>query len=208
MNATPASHEQDIRRGRVLEYFTLGWNVLEAVVAMGAGWLAGSVALIGFGLDSVIESLSGATLLWRLQAGHRGTQRERQAEKLVGVSFFLLAAYVAGEAGAALWQRESPETSLVGMALAGASLIVMPWLAREKRRVAARLDSRALVADSKQTDLCAWLSAILLAGLALNTGLGWWWADPVAALVMVPIIVREGVVALRGGECGCHGPGH
>lgn len=192
-----------MQRGRRLEYFTIGWNVLEAIVAVGAGWLAGSVALVGFGIDSVIECLSGAALIWRLQTGTGGAARERRAEQLVGFSFFALAAYVAWEAGSDLWRRESPDASFVGIGLAVASLIVMPVLARAKRRVAVALDSRALVADSKQTDLCAWLSAILLGGLALNAGFGWWWADPVAGLIMVPIIVREGVSALRGEPCGC-----
>lgn len=194
---------QATRRGRHLEYFTLGWNVLEAVLAVGAGWLAGSVALVGFGIDSVIESLSGATILWRLQAGASGATRERQAERLVGVSFFVLAVYVAWEAGTDLWRREPPAVSLVGICLAVASLIVMPVLARAKRRVAATLDSRAFLADSKQTDLCAWLSAILLLGLGLNAAFGWWWADPLAGLVMVPIIAREGFLAVRGEPCGC-----
>jgi len=193
---------QATRRGRQLEYFTLGWNVLEAVLAVGAGWLAGSVALVGFGIDSVIESLSGATLLWRLQAGESSAARERQAEWLVGASFFVLAAYVAWEAGADLWRKEPPAVSLVGICLAVASLIVMPVLARAKRRVAATLDSRALLADSKQTDLCAWLSAILLIGLGLNAGFGWWWADPLAGLIMVPIIARDGLAAVRGEPCG------
>ncbi len=194
---------QATRRGRQLEYFTLGWNILEAVVAVGAGWLAGSVALMGFGIDSVIESLSGATLLWRLQAEVSGAARERQAEWLVGASFFALSAYVAWEAGSNLWLGEPPKVSLVGICLAVAALLVMPVLARAKRRVAAELDSRALVADSKQTDLCAWLSAILLLGLGLNAGFGWWWADPIAGLVMVPIIAREGLTAIRGDPCDC-----
>ena len=191
----------DAARGRRLEYFTVGWNVIEAAVAIGAGVKAGSIALVGFGVDSVIESLSGAVLLWRLQAHEADEKRERRALKLVGGTFFVLAAYVAFEAGRDLLRREEPATSLVGIGLAVASLIIMPVLARAKRRVAARLDSRALAADSRQTDLCAWLSAILLGGLGLNALWGWWWADPAAALVMVPIIAREGVQALRGETC-------
>ena len=188
----------DARAGRRLEYFTLGWNLIEAAVAVVAGLLAGSIALIGFGVDSVIESVSGGVLLWRLQAHHADEQRERLAVKLVGVSFLLLAAYVAFEAAETLLRREPPRVSLVGIVLSLASLVVMPLLARAKRRVAARLESRALHADSRQTDLCAWLSAILLGGLTLNALGGWWWADPVAALLMVPIIAREGIEALRG----------
>lgn len=194
-----------VRRGRGLEYLTIGWNVLEAVVSIGAGLLAGSVALVGFGVDSVIESTSGAILLWRLRDGERGEQRERLALRLVGVSFLLLAAYVAFDAVQSLVRREPPEASYLGIGIAALSLIVMPLLARAKRRVAAQLNSRALKADSRQTDLCAYLSAILLGGLILNALFGWWWADPVAALVMLPIIVREGREALRGERCeDCH----
>ncbi len=187
--------------GRRLEYLTLGWNVVEAAVALGAGLIAGSVALTGFGVDSVIESLSGGVLLWRLQAHAADEQRERLALKLVGISFLLLAAYIAFEAGETLLRREPPRVSLVGIGLSVASLAVMPLLARAKRRVAARLESGALRADSRQTDLCAWLSAILLGGLTLNALWGWWWADPVAGLLMVPIIAREGAEALRGEQC-------
>jgi divalent metal cation (Fe/Co/Zn/Cd) transporter len=190
-----------LRRGRLLEYFTLGWNLVEAAVAIVAGGLAGSSALLGFGLDSLIESTSGAVLLWRLQEGIEGERRERLALRLVGVSFLLLAAYVAWEAGRSLWRREVPDDSLIGILLAAVSLAVMPVLARAKRRVARRLGSSALEADSRQTDLCAVLSAILLGGLVLNWALGWWWADPAAALAMVPVIGAEGVRALRGERC-------
>lgn len=193
------------RAGRRLELFTLSWNVIEAAVAIGAGLLAGSVALVGFGADSVIESLSGAVLLWRLQHHVQDEERERRALRLVGISFLILAAYVAWEATHSLLSREEPHASLPGIILAALSVVVMPLLARAKRRVAGRLDSRALHADSRQTDLCAWLSAILLAGLGLNAWLGWWWADPVAAWLMVPIIAREGIEALRGKICtDCH----
>jgi divalent metal cation (Fe/Co/Zn/Cd) transporter len=196
-----AARASDIRAGRRLEYFTLGWNLLEAAVAVGAGIFAGSIALVGFGVDSLIESLSGATLLWRLQSHEADERREQLALRLVGVSFLVLAAYVAFEAVKSLYLRELPEASIVGIVLAVLSLIVMPLLARAKRKVATRLESRALHADSRQTDLCAYLSAILLGGLGLNALVGWWWADPVAALIMVPIIAREGVEALRGDDC-------
>lgn len=200
-----ALRDANVRRGRLLEYLTIGWNVLEAVFAIGAGVFAGSVALIGFGVDSIIETSSGAVLLWRLRDGERGEQRERAALRLVGVSFLLLAAYVAFDAGRALVTREPPEASYVGIGVAALSLVVMPLLARAKRRVAARLNSRAMRADSRQTDLCAYLSAILLAGLGLNALFGWWWADPLAGLLMAPIIAREGVEALRGETCDdCH----
>lgn len=196
---------EHIAAGRRLEYVTLGWNCFEAGIAIGAGWVAGSISLTGFGIDSVIESLSGAVLLWRLRGNDDAERREPRALKLVGVSFLVLAGYIAWEATAALLQREPPEASLIGIGLAVASLIAMPVLARAKRRVAARLGSRALEADSRQTDLCGYLSGILLGGLALNAWLGWWWADPVAAWVMVPIVAREGVEALRGeSACQCH----
>jgi divalent metal cation (Fe/Co/Zn/Cd) transporter len=190
-------------RARRLEYLTLGWCFLEAVVGIGAGLLAGSVALLGFGLDSVVEGSSALVMLWRFQDGGGGLHREERALKLVGACFMLLAAWILFEAARSLLHHQAPEESVVGIALAAASIVVMPLLARAKRRVAGDADSRALVADSHQTDLCAYLSVLLLAGLALNAWLGWWWADPVAALVMVPIIANEGVEALRGETCEC-----
>ncbi len=194
-----------VRRGRALEYLTIGWNAVEAVAAIGAGAWAGSIALVGFGVDSVIESSSGAILLWRLREGEDGEKRERVALRLVGISFLLLAAYVAFDAVKSLFMREPPEASYVGIAIAALSLLVMPLLARAKRRVAAQLKSRAMRADSRQTDICAYLSAILLCGLALNAAFGWWWADPVAGLLMTPIIAKEGFEALRGETCDdCH----
>lgn len=201
------ARDSDVRRGRRLEYLTVGWNLCEGAIAVAAGAAAGSTALVGFGLDSFIESSSGAALIWRLRrAGDDGERRERVALKLVGASLLLLAAYVAADAVWSLVRREPPEVSVVGVALAAVSLVAMPLLARAKRRVAARLGSRALAADSRQTDICAYLSAILLAGLALNAAFGWWWADPAAALLMTPIIVKEGLGALRGETCcdGCH----
>lgn len=199
------AREADTRSGRRLEYFTFGWNVTEAAVAIAAGTAAGSIALVGFGADSIIESLSGLVLLWRLQSHEVDERRERLALRLVGVCFLILAAFVAFDAAHSLIGGEFPDASVVGIVLSVVSLIVMPLLARAKRRVAARLDSAALAADSRQTELCAYLSAILLGGLALNAAFGWWWADPVAALIMVPIIIREGTKALRGEVCGdCH----
>ena len=189
------------RAGRRLEYFTLGWNLTEAAVAIGAGLFAGSIALIGFGVDSLIESLSGGILLWRLQHDTDSENREATALRLVGFSFFILAIYVGIDSAKTLIHRESPETSVVGIILSIVSLIVMPLLARAKRKVAAGIHSRALTADSRQTDICAYLSAILLAGLTLNALFGWWWADPVAALCMLPLIISEGVQAIRGRTC-------
>jgi divalent metal cation (Fe/Co/Zn/Cd) transporter len=195
-----------VRRGLRLEYLTLAWNSLEALIAVAAGLVAGSIALVGFGIDSVIECSSGAVLVWRLRTdadAHRRERVEQVALRLVGISFLLLAAYVGYEALSTLLKRDAPEHSLPGIVLAVASLIVMPLLARAKRRVARGLNSGAMHADSRQTDLCAYLSAILLGGLILNYAVGWWWADPVAGLVMVPIIAKEGVDALRGESCGC-----
>ena len=209
MSPTVSAHvdlrASDTREGRRLEYFTLGWNLTEALVGMGAGVIAGSIALIGFGVDSIIESFSGAILLWRLQRHKADEKREQLALKLVGISFFVLAAYVAADAAKTLIQQEAPQASIVGVCLAAISIIVMPILARAKRGVAARLNSRALVADSRQTDLCAYLSCILFVGLILNALFGWWWADSTAAILMVPIITREGIEALKGNACDdCH----
>ncbi len=196
-----------IRRGIWLEYVTLGWNCLEAIVAIISGIVAGSIALVGFGLDSVIEMSSGAALLWRLLSDadeHKRERVERISLRLVGVTFVLLALYVALDAAKSLWHHERPEESVPGIIIAALSLVVMPVLARAKRRVAAGISSGAMQADSRQTDICAYLSAILLLGLLLNALLGWWWADPIAGLIMVPIIAQEGVEALRGKTCACH----
>jgi divalent metal cation (Fe/Co/Zn/Cd) transporter len=192
-----------IARGRKLEYFTLGYNLFEGLVAVGAALLAGSVALLGFGVDSFIESLSGAVLLWRLHAGDKGEAREQAALRWVGVTFLLLAAYIAFDGAKSLLEHERPEASYLGIGVTVFSLFVMPVLARAKRKVGIQLGSRALQADARQTDICVYLSYILLAGLGLNALLGWWWADPVAALLMVPIIAKEGIAALRGQACDC-----
>jgi len=198
-----------VRRARNLELLTIGWNSLEAVIAVVAGVVAGSIALVGFGLDSVIEVSSGIALLWRLSVDRDIARRdsiEAVTLRIVGATFFMLAGYVAFDAIKALVLREAPETSFAGMILAALSLVVMPALARAKRSVAARIQSKALRADSRQTDICAYLSAILLGGLLLNALFGFWWADPIAALVMVPIIAKEGKEAVRGETCGdsCH----
>jgi divalent metal cation (Fe/Co/Zn/Cd) transporter len=202
--------EAAVRRGRYLEYFTIVYNSLEGLLAVVAGLIAGSIALVGFGFDSLIEVTSGAVLLWRLHADVDEARRERVEAislKLVGVCFVILAIYVSYDSVKSLVRREAPDESLIGIVLAAVSLIVMPLLVRAKRKVAHAINSSALMADSKQTELCTYLSAILLGGLLLNALLGWWWADPVAALVMVPIIVKEGIEALRGETCcndACH----
>ncbi|PYP79214.1 MAG: hypothetical protein DMD35_09170 [Gemmatimonadetes bacterium] len=190
-----------VRRGLALNYLTIGYNVLEAVVAIGAGLVSGSVALFGFGLDSVIEVTASGAAQWRLRADLDTSRRERVERttlRIIGWSFLALAAYVILDSAHALWRRDAPERSLVGLTLLALSAIVMPVLARAKRRVARAMTSRALEADAMQTSLCAYLSVIALAGVALNTALGWWWADPVAALLMVPIIAKEGVEGVRG----------
>ena len=199
-----------IKRGRYLEYFTIGYNSLEGLIALGAGVVASSIALVGFGFDSLIEVTSGAVLLWRLYADVDEARRERVEAislRVVGICFIVLALYVIQDSVWSLLKREAPDESLVGIILAAVSLVVMPLLVRAKRKVARGINSGALMADSKQTELCTYLSAILLGGLLLNAVLGWWWADPVAALIMVPIIAKEGIEALRGETCcddACH----
>lgn len=193
------------RRGRRLEYVTLAWNALEAAVGITAGTISGSVSLTAFGIDSLIELTSGAALLWRLAVDSDAELRERnetRALRIVGMCFLALAVYIIFESGNDLWLRRPPERSMPGIILACASLIAMPLLSRAKRKVARELGSAAMRADAKQTEFCAWLSGILLAGLVLNAVFGMWWADPVAALVMVPLIGREGLEALRGEHCG------
>lgn len=199
-----AVREAQVRHGLKLEYLTIGYNSLEGLIAILIGGIAGSIALVGFGLDSVIEVTSGAALIWRLRLDSNARNREhaeRTALRIVGLCFLALAAYMAYEAIETLLLKEVPRRTLPGIALALTSIIVMPILARAKRRVAGSIGSAALTADAKQTELCMYLSAILLGGLLLNAALGWWWADPVAALAMVPIIMREGVAALRGKTC-------
>lgn len=187
------------RAGRRVEYFSIAWTSLEAIIGVTIGILAGSVALVGFGADSIIEVASSCVLLWWLAEG--SIDRDRVAHRLVGACFFALAAYIALDASIDLLKREAPRATYLGIIFAAACVIVMPILARAKRRVAARLNSHALHADSHQSDICAYLSVILLVGLALNALLGWWWADPIAALCMLPIIIREGLAGLRGKPC-------
>jgi len=193
-----------LAQGRRLEHLTIAWNALEAAASLAAGILAGSIALVGFGLDSVLETFSAIVLLWRLRPGIEPQARERiesKAHRWVGVCFLALAAYIAVESVWGLWQHLVPEKSILGIAIAVAAIMVMPMLATSKRRIAEKLGSRALRSDSRQADFCAYLSATLLVGLMLNWLVGWWWADAVAALVMVPVIVVEGVDGLRGKGC-------
>jgi divalent metal cation (Fe/Co/Zn/Cd) transporter len=212
MATASVQHRRDlVRRGRQLEYFTIGYNCLEGLVSLVAGAIAGSVSLVGFGLDSLIEVTSGAAMLWRLHHDlnpRRREQVERTTLRIVGGCFMALGVYMLYESASTLIAREAPEGSVPGIAIAALSVVVMPLLARAKRRVADGLGSGAMRADSRQTDFCTYLSGILLGGLLLNALFGWWWADPVAGLVMVPIIAKEGVDGLRGKACcdaSCHG---
>lgn len=192
------------RLGRRLQYLTIAWNSAECAVAVVTGFLAGSVALVGFGLDSAIEVASSFAALWRLRRDADESRREaaeRVTLRVVGSCFLLLAVYVTSDALQTLRDHHAPAPSTVGIVLAALSLVVMPTLVHFKRRVAHRLASGALEAEARQTLVCAYLSATLLAGLGLNAWLGWWWADPVAGLVMVPLIAWEGWEAVRGRMC-------
>ena len=200
--ADPVEQARLGRRAQLLAGASVAYNVVEAGVAIAAGIAAGSVALIGFGLDSTIEVSSALIILWQFR--HQVPEsRERAALRALAVSFFALAAYVTVEAVSALVGGEQPEVSLVGIGLAVASILVMPWLSRAQRRTGQALGSKAVEADGKQTRLCAYLSGVLLVGLLLNATLGWGWADPVAALVIAGVAVREGVEAWRGDHCDC-----
>lgn len=210
MRATgTANREVYVRRGERLEYFTIGYNTLEGVTSIVAGLIARSVSLVGFGLDSLIEVTSGAALLWRLHHDldlSRREQVERAALRTVGACFIALALYILYESGSMLIRHVPPKRSIFGIVIAAISVIVMPLLARAKRRVARQIGSGAMHADSKQADFCSYLSATLLGGLLLNAMLGWWWMDPAAGLVMVPIIGKEGIDGLRAETC-CDGCG-
>lgn len=192
------------QKGLIAEYFTVGWNVIEGVIAIAAGVAAASIALVGFGIDSYIEVASGLVLIWRLRKhGFSDEEEEERAEKkavfFVGLTFFALSLYVVYESGRKLLLQEQPEESLIGILLAAVSLLVMPLLALWKKKIAAEIGSRALRADALETIACSYLSLTLLIGLGANAALGWWWADPVAALAMVYFLVREGAEALEEG---------
>jgi cation diffusion facilitator family transporter len=195
---TPARKEVLHRRGLLLEWFTVAWNVIEGVVAIGVGVVTGSVSLVTFGADSFIEVISAVALLWRLRnAGPHASAEERGAAErkalyLVAATFFLLAAYIAFEANGALVSRVGPESSTVGLVLSVISLLVMPTLACGKQRTGREMGSEALQADAVETWVCSYLSLALLVGVGLNAVFGWWWADPVAALAMLPVILWQG----------------
>jgi len=205
MNQSAVSERRLIvLRGQRLEYFTIGWNALEGLVAVIAGVFAGSISLVGFGIDSFIEVTSGAALLWRMSVDadvQRHERNERRALKVVGACFLALAVYITYESAMDLWSERAPEHSIPGIVLACVSLVVMPLLARAKRKVGRALGSAAMHADAKQTEFCTYLSGILLAGLLLNALFGFWWADPVAGLLMAPIIAKEGIEGLQGKAC-------
>jgi divalent metal cation (Fe/Co/Zn/Cd) transporter len=190
-----------VRQGQWLTWTTIGYNSLEGILSVVAGLLAGSVALVGFGVDSFIEVTASFAAIWRLRVDADLARRavaERRALRVIGWCFLALATYVAIDAGGSLLGRAAPEATFLGMTIAIASLVVMPLLARAKRKVATTLESQAIRAEARQTDICMYLSMILLGGLGCNALLGWWWADPVAALCMVPLIGWEGREALRG----------
>jgi divalent metal cation (Fe/Co/Zn/Cd) transporter len=201
-----APRTEQLEHALRLEYFTVGWNLLEAVVGMVAGLIAGSVSLVAFALDSVVESTSGSILIWRLKAetaGKSSDHLERAVLKPLAVAFFALALYVAARAVQALLSGTQPDDSPVGIGLAVVSLIVMPILAHKKKATARQLDSRALEADSTQTNICTYLSAVLLGGLVANSLLGWWWADPLAGLFIAGIAAKEGWELWNGEDICC-----
>jgi divalent metal cation (Fe/Co/Zn/Cd) transporter len=199
----PATSEKDQRkkqrknthRGRKLEYFTMVWNALEAGLAVYAGIAARSVSMVGFGADSFIEVISGGAVLWRMSITHEDPRRERReriALRVVAVCLMAVAGYIALESSLDLMHKQKPETSKLGIVLTSLSIVVMPLLSKYKKKVGENLRSPAMSADARQTQFSLYLSIIVLAGLAANAWLGWWWADPVAALLMVPLIAKEG----------------
>jgi divalent metal cation (Fe/Co/Zn/Cd) transporter len=192
------------QRGKRLEYLTIGWHVLEGLAAVIAGIIAGSVSLVGFGIDSFIEVTSAVALLWRLSTiadDENREQNERLTLRIVGICFLGLSAYTAYASVADLLRKQAPEHSIAGIVVACAALVAMPLLSRAKKRIGEQLGSQAMVADARQADFCAYLSAILLTGLILNAVFAWWWADSIAALIMTPIIAKEGLDAWQGKAC-------
>jgi divalent metal cation (Fe/Co/Zn/Cd) transporter len=200
----PAEREALVRRARVLAWLGLGWHLVEAAVALAAGVVAGSIALVGFGVDSLIEAAAGVVVLWLMAARRSASpSAERRAQQLIAGSFLLLAAYVGVEALRDLIAGHHPHASWVGVGLSVVTLATMPPLAAAKRRVGERLGSSATASESRQTMLCAYMSAALLAGLLANAVVGWWWADPVVALGIAGVALREARDAWRGEACGC-----
>lgn len=197
--AVATASAPNLRKALRLEYFTITWNVIEAVVAIGAGIAAGSIALVGFGFDSSIEGFAAGVVIWQLRGAH-DEAREHRALRIIAVTFFVLAAYVIFESVRDLVTNAEPETSAIGIGVAIVSIIVMPTLGFAKKRLAEQMGSAVLKADAAETFLCSWLSVILLAGLVLNATVGWWWADPVAALGIAWLALREGREAWSGDD--------
>jgi divalent metal cation (Fe/Co/Zn/Cd) transporter len=195
LTVSPAELTRLRRRGFALEYATMAWMVAEAAVAITAGVLASSIVLIGFGLDSVIEFFAAMIVIWQLRGEIAGQQRETRAVRLIGLTFFALAAYLAAESIHDLLTRARPGESIAGLAVSAAALVVMPVLAVAKRRTGQAMGNRTLVAESAESFFCAYTSAAALAGVGLNTALGWWWADPAAALIIAALAVKEGLEA-------------
>lgn len=198
---TAARRDELNRRVRLLAWFTVAYNTAEGIVAVTAGLIAGSVALVGFGLDSGVEVLSALAVGWQFNGRADARDRERSTLRLIAVSFFALAAYVTLDALRSLLSAGEADSSTVGIVLAASSLVVMPLLVRAKRRVGRELGSATVAADAVQTELCTYLSAVLLAGLLLNATLGWAWADPLVGLVIAVVAAREGLQAWRGDGC-------
>lgn len=204
--ARDSQRERLVRRARTLAWLGIGWHGIEATIAVAAGVVAGSIALIGFGADSLIESAAGFVLLWRFAATRSGSDRaEQRAQRLIALTFYLLAAYVAVEAARNLIGGHHADASLVGIALAAFTVVTMPVLATAKARVAERLGSSATKAEGRQNMVCAYLSGALLIGLTANAVAGWWWADPATALLIAAVAVREGREAWSGDSC-CAAP--
>jgi divalent metal cation (Fe/Co/Zn/Cd) transporter len=192
----PKSHRQATNKGKRLEYVTIAWNAIEAVIAVSVGAITGSVSMIGFGVDGFIEAISGSALLWRMGVTHESPKRrkrEKIALKIVSFCFLALAVYLCVDSILALVHKTKPDSSTVAIILACLSLIIMPWLTQLKWKVAKTLKSEAMHAEARQSQFSLYLSALLLAGSAANAAFGWWWADPICALGMVPLIAKEGL---------------
>jgi divalent metal cation (Fe/Co/Zn/Cd) transporter len=201
----PQQRRSLVRKARLLAWLGLGWHGIEAAIAIGAGIVAGSIALVGFGADSLIEMLAGFVLIWRFAGTRADTEEaEHPAHRLIAVSFWIIAAYVAFEAIRSLIGARHPDASWAGIGLAAFTLMTMPPLAAAKARVGKQLHSSAVRSEGRQTQLCAYLSAALLVGLGANAALGWWWADPVTALFIAGVALSEGREAWRGEECCDH----
>jgi divalent metal cation (Fe/Co/Zn/Cd) transporter len=205
----PDSVERDkwVTRARLLAWVGLGWHAVEAAVAIGAGVVASSIALVGFGADSLAEALAGIIVIWRFASARSMSEvAERRAQRLIGVSFFVIGAYVAIEALGTLITQGHPQVSVVGLVLSAITLMTMPPLAKAKQRVAEKLASSATASEGRQNMLCAYLSAALLVGLGGNALFGWWWLDPITALVIAGVAIKEGREAWRGEGCDCCAP--